>query len=143
MVARFDNRPRTVWPRSLGSSLRRCAMFKPQLQALLILAMADRGDADAMPAMLEASKSGPSAVRIAAIKVLQSIGDASCVPVLLSIAAENDKDVAQAAKETLKMLPGKGVDADLVARLDNAKGADRLALIELIGMRRIDAYRHC
>lgn len=112
---------------------------KPQLQALLILAMADRGDADAMPAMLEASKSGPSAVRIAAIKVLKSIGDASCVPMLLSIAAENDKEVAQTAKETLKMLPGKGVDADLVARLDNAKGAGRLALIELIGMRRIDA----
>jgi HEAT repeat protein len=111
----------------------------PDLQALLILAMADRGDAEAMPAMLEAVKSGPPAVRIAAIEVLKSIGDASSVPVLLQIAAEDDADVAAAAIATLTALPGDEVDADLVARLGAAAGAERLALIELVGARRIDA----
>ncbi len=111
----------------------------PDLQALLILAMADRGDAEAMPAMLEAAQEGPAGVRIAAIKVLESLGDASCVPVLLAAAAEGDEEVADAAKATLKALPGESVDTDLVARLADAKAAERLALIELIGSRRIDA----
>ena len=111
----------------------------PDLQALLILAMADRGDAEAMPAMLEAAKSGPAAVRIAAIEVLKSLGDASCVPVLLSVAAEDEEEVAQAAKATLKSLPGEGVDADLVARLANAKAANVWLCSNLVGLRRIDA----
>lgn len=111
----------------------------PDRQALLILAVGDRKDAEARPAMLEAAKGRPAAVRIAAIQCLKTLGDASCVSVLLSVAAENDEKVAQAAMETLKTLPGEGVDADLVARLATAKDAERLALIELVGLRRIDA----
>lgn len=111
----------------------------PELQALLILALADRGDTETMPAMLEAAQVGPATVRIAAIEVLKSLGDASCVPVLLSIAAEDDDRVALAAKATLSVLPGDGVNADLVKRLTSAKGTQRLALIELVGRRRIDA----
>ncbi len=111
----------------------------PELKALLILALADRGDAEAMPAMLEAAQGGPAAVRIAAIEVLKGLGDASCVPALLEIVAEDDEQVALAAKATLSALPGDGVDADLVERLSSAKGAQRLALIELVGLRRIDA----
>ena len=111
----------------------------PNLQALLILALADRGDAETMPAMLEAAQDGPTVVRMAAIEVLKSLGDASCVPVLLSIAAEDDDQVAAAAKATLGVLPGDGVNPDLVKRLTSAEGAQRLALIELVGRRRIDA----
>ncbi len=111
----------------------------PDLQALLILALADRGDTETMPAMLKAAQDGPAAVRIAAIEVLRSLGDASCVPLLLSIAAEDDDQVAAAAKATLGVLPGDAVNADLVRRLTDAKGARRLALIELVGRRRIDA----
>ena len=119
--------------------VRALADVAPDLQALLILALADRGDAEAMPAMLEAAQGGPATVRIAAIEVLKSLGDASCVPVLLSIAAEDDDRVALAAKATLSVLPGDGVNADLVERLTSAKGTQRLALIELVGRRRIDA----
>ncbi len=108
-------------------------------QALLILAMADRGDADAMPAMLETAQNGPVTMRVAALEVLKSLGDASCVPVLLSVATDTNKQVAEAALVALKALPGKEVDADLVARLNSAEDAERLALIELVGLRRIDA----
>ena len=76
---------------------------------------------------------------MAALEVLQSLGDASCVPVLLSIAGEDDERVTQAAMATLEALPGDSVDGDLVARIAAAKGAERLALLKLVGRRRIDA----
>ncbi|NOZ40543.1 MAG: HEAT repeat domain-containing protein [Planctomycetes bacterium] len=108
-------------------------------QTLLILAMADRGDAETVPAMLEVATRGPVALRIAALEVLKDLGNASCVTALLSVATEKDKHLAKAAVAALKAIPDEGVDADLVARLADAKNAERLALLELIGLRRIDA----
>jgi HEAT repeat protein len=115
------------------------AEVAPDLQPLLILALADRGDAEVMPAMLEAAQRGPTAVRIAAIEVLKRVGDASCVPLLLGLVADDDEDVAAAAKSTLAALPSDGVNPALVERLTSAQGAQRLALIELVGLRRMDA----
>ena len=108
-------------------------------QALLIVALADRGDVAAVPAMLKSAKSGPTEVRIAALDALKSLGDVSSVPVLLRVAAEDHAETSLAAKETLKALTDETVDADLVARLAHTQGAERLALLELVGMRRIDA----
>lgn len=111
----------------------------PERQALLTLALADRGDTAALPVVLQAANSGPKPVRIAAIDVLKRLGDASCLPTLLEIAMAADEDVAQAAKVALEGLPGEGVNADLAARLPQAEGKMRLLLIELVGLRRIEA----
>jgi len=111
----------------------------PDRQALLILALADRGDTAALPAMLQAAQSGPSQVRIAAIGMLKRLGDASCVPILLEIAVAAEEDVAQAAVAALEELPGEGVNADLAARLGKAEGKLRQLLIQLVGLRRIEA----
>jgi HEAT repeat protein len=111
----------------------------PDRQVLLILALADRGDATTSPAVLEAAKSGPNNVRIAAIRLLQRQGDASCVPVLLEAALNTDVELAQTAATALAGMPGKEVDADLVARLPKAAGENRTILIEAIGQRRIEA----
>jgi HEAT repeat protein len=89
--------------------------------------------------MLQAAKSGADRVRIAAIGVLSRLGDASSVPTLLEIATEENPEVAQAAKAALESLPGDEVDADLAARLQQATGDQRTVLIELVGLRRIDA----
>jgi HEAT repeat protein len=111
----------------------------PDRQVLLILALADRGDATTSPAVLEAAKSGPNNVRIAAIRVLQRQGDASCVPLLLEAALNTDVELAQTAATALAGMPAKEVDADLVARLPKAAGENRTILIEAIGQRRIEA----
>jgi len=111
----------------------------PERQALLILALADRGDREALPAVLAAAQKGPTQVRVAAIGVLEGLGDASCLPVLLPLAGDSEAAVAAAVLETLGALPGTDVDEKLVGRLATAKGAQRLAIIELIGRRRIDA----
>ncbi len=111
----------------------------PPQQARLILALADRGDAEALPTMLEAAQSGSSQVRIAAINVIKQMGDTSCVSVLLDAATEDDLDVAQAAVTALESLAAADVDADLAARLEQADGTQRQVLIELVGRRRIAA----
>ena len=108
-------------------------------QPLLFLALADRGDPKAMPAILAAAKSGPKALRLVALAALERIGDASCVPVILDAALDADPDLAKAAKAALANLPGRDVDADLSSRLAQAQGKTRQVLIELAGSRRIAA----
>ncbi len=98
----------TAWPSWAG----RRRIGRP----CLILALADRGDTEALPAMLQAAQSGPNQVRIAAIGMLKRLGNASCVPTLLEIAVAADEQVAQAAVAALEELPGEGVNADLAAR---------------------------
>jgi len=109
----------------------------PERQPLVFLALVDRGDPKAMPAILAAAKSGPKALRITAMGALEHIGDASCIPVLLEAAVGDDAEVATAGKVALARLAGKDVDADLAARLDKAQGKARQVLIELAGARRI------
>jgi len=111
----------------------------PERRALLILALADRGDTAALPSVVEAAASGPVESRIAAIRVLKRLGTAACVPVLLEAAQETDADLAQAALDALADLPGKDVDADLASRLSKAEGRVRRILIQLAGLRNVEA----
>ncbi|MCX5654768.1 MAG: HEAT repeat domain-containing protein [Planctomycetota bacterium] len=108
-------------------------------QALMLIALADRGDAKALPAVLKVAKTGATHVRMAAMAAIDRFGNASCVPALLEVAIESDADLAQRAKGTLARLAGQDVDADLVARLPQAAGKTRQAVIEVAGQRRIMA----
>ncbi len=111
----------------------------PERQALLLQALADRGDKSSLPAVLEAARSGPEAVRVAAIDVVPALGDAACIPALLDLAAAAEPAVAQAAGRALQTLPGEAIDAELTGRLAQAQGSARRALIEAVGQRRIEA----
>jgi HEAT repeat protein len=111
----------------------------PDRQALLMLALADRGDSAALPAVLRAAKRGPDGVRIVAIGVLKRLGNASYVPVLLEAALDGRGELSQTAMAVLEELPGKAVDADLAARLLKAEGKSRGVLIQIAGRRRIAA----
>ncbi len=112
--------------------------LSPDRQPLVLLAIADRSDVAVLPAVLEAAKSGPKALRITALGLLIRLGNVSCVSLLLEAATADDPEVAQAAKETLSRLSGKDVDADLLHRLPPATGKTRQALIELVGQRQIE-----
>lgn len=107
----------------------------PDRQALLILALADRGDAAALPTVLQAAKSGSDEVRIVAMRVLKRLGDASYVPVLLDAAMGANAELSQTALGVLAELPGKDVDSDLAARLAKSEGKARQVLIDLAGRR--------
>jgi len=113
--------------------------LSPQRRALLILALADRGDKAILPTVLESTTGGPSKVRVAALGVLHRLGDVSCVPTLLKVATDADANVAQAAVDTLAVLSDDKVSGDLSARLAEAKGPTRKVLITVVGRRRIEA----
>jgi HEAT repeat protein len=108
-------------------------------QGLLILALADRGDTAVLGAVLQAAKSGPHQARLAAVRVLQRLGNASCLPVLLNAAMETNNELSQTALAVLAEMPGKDVDDDLAARLAKAEGKARQVLIQLAGRRSIAA----
>jgi HEAT repeat protein len=57
----------------------------------------------------------------------------------LDIAASAEPAVVKAAKKALQTLPGETIDAELAGRLAQAQGSARLALIETVGERRIEA----
>ena len=115
------------------------AHTSPECVALIVYALAGRDEAELPPAVLKAASVGDTQVRLAAIDVVGQLGDASCVPALLEIAADSNAQLSQAAKLALANLPGEQVDADLANRLPAANGKSKAVLIELIGVRRIDA----
>jgi HEAT repeat protein len=109
----------------------------PQRQALLVLALADRGDKAALPAVLQVAKAGEEGARSAALRALKQLGDAACVPVLLEVALDANEEVAQMALAVLVDMPGAEIDKDLAGRLLQAEGKSRQILIDLAGRRPI------
>ncbi|MEE8450306.1 MAG: HEAT repeat domain-containing protein [Thermoguttaceae bacterium] len=106
-------------------------------QAQIISVLGDRGDAAALPVVLEAAKSGSEDVRLSAIRVLAKLGDASVVPVLLEAALHGEGEAAAAAREGLADLSVEGLDTALVAALAENTGSSLLAVVELVGRRGI------
>ncbi|MGD8500095.1 MAG: HEAT repeat domain-containing protein [Phycisphaerales bacterium] len=111
--------------------------LSPDRRPLLLLALADRSDSAVLPTVHKAAQSSQKDLRITAINILIRLGDVSCVPVLLEAATEDDAELEQAAMETLVRLPGKDIDADLLARLQQARGRQQQVLVELAGQRQI------
>ncbi|HIE95699.1 MAG TPA: PBS lyase [Fuerstia sp.] len=110
----------------------------PARAALIVQAMADRPDTVVLAAVVKAAGQGPTQVRISAIDALQRVGDDSCLSALLKIAVSDDADLATAAQQTLAVLPGQRVDAEIGVLLPTATGDTYKLLLQLVGQRRID-----
>ena len=115
------------------------ARLAPERAALLIQAMADRSDTVELPALLNAAATGPKEVRMAAIAAVGRVGDTTCVPALLEMGLESDNELAELARTALAELPDDQVDKNILGRLSNAEGKSRVLLLELVGLRRIEA----
>jgi len=113
----------------------------PQLPSdnriLAIQTLGKRADKASLPALFEASKAGPQAVRVAAIRAMPEVGDVSAVPVLTGLMADADRQVAQAAQECLAALPGKEADQAVMTMFNGSEANKRLAALELMGRRRM------
>ena len=105
-------------------------------QPMLLLALADRNDRAAMPAILDAARTGSPRLRLTAVGVIEKSGDRSTVPVLLETAAAGDAQLEPAAVAALVRLPGEDVDRDLLARLPQSAGKQREILIRVTAQRR-------
>jgi HEAT repeat protein len=106
-------------------------------QILLIQALGIRGDAAALPAIVEAAKSGQTDVRVQAIKVLPQFKDASVAEMLFGMAMGADAAIADAAKTALAGLPGKPVDDLLTARFQAGDVPARRLAMDLLAQRRV------
>ncbi len=111
----------------------------PQRAALVLTAIADRGDKSVLPAVLNAAKQGEKQVRVAALVVVGRLGDATSLAPLLEMAADQDAELSDSAKAAIAALTDKKVDAEITDRLANAQGKPLAVLIELVGQRRVAA----
>jgi len=106
-------------------------------QVQLISALADRGDALALPAVIEAGKSQDESVRIASLKAIGQLGSASMVAVLSDRAATSKGAEQKAARESLYRLRSAEVDAAILQSLPSAKAEVKAELVTAIGERNI------
>jgi HEAT repeat protein len=111
----------------------------PERQAMLLALIGDRGDVVARAAVLKAAESPRPQVRLAAIRALSTLGDASTMNVLLDAACHEDSELAVAALDSLAALPDPNVDVAVASRIDTAEGASRRVLVEVAGNRQIVA----
>ncbi len=109
----------------------------PAAQVQLLSALADRGDALALPAVVEAVKSADESVRVAALKAVGQLGAAANVPLLAERAGTTRGTEQKAARESLYRLRGAEVDAAILEALPSALPNVKVELIGAIGERNI------
>ncbi len=128
-----------ITPESAAAKL---AERSPDRQIMLAEALGQRRNPAGLPVLLAVAQPGgkkgnDTAVRVAAIRALPEIGDASAAAGLADLAVDANREVAQAAQEGLAALPGPAVDTVVLAMLDSSDTDRRLAAIEVIGRRRM------
>lgn len=114
-------------------------VVSPERAVAIIQAMADRPQTVVLPAILAAVQNGNAQVQASAIDALRRVGDESCLEILLTMATSDDPGLQRVAKATLAELPGKGVDAKIVAMLASSSGKEYPVLLDLVAQRRVDA----
>jgi len=111
-----------------------------EVQALLLTALADRGGPAARRVVTEAVSSKTPEARMAALKALARVGDASSVPLLAGAAAEGKTDEErEAALVSLRAVQGAGVDGAIIAEMQQADPPLRTELIGILHGRGTEA----
>lgn len=115
--------------------------FATEKQVLLLQVLADRGDKAALAVVLEAAKSGPSAVRVAAIKALPRVDDggAALATALLALATGPAGPEAEAALASLGQITSSETNAKVLAAMAAANPAMKAKLIGVLGFRRAES----
>ena len=121
--------------RSFGMEL---PNLEPHVQALLIEALAGRGDRESRSAIAGRVADENPTVRLAAINALGRIGGAPAVPALMSaFARATTADETAAAQSALVRLPrDSAVDQAILAQMESAPAQVKPALIVALGQRR-------
>ena len=106
-------------------------------QAELVRALAERGDAAALPALAALlEKSQDPAVRTAVVTGLGALGGGAEVTALLKSLAAGDPE-RSAARRALLTIRGDDAVAKIVATAKAGTPAERTAMIEVLGERRV------
>ena len=111
--------------------------LSPSTQVILISALESRNDKAATAAITEVIKSsGSEEVRVAAIRAIATLGDASSVKLLAVLCVDNSA-VGKEAGNSLRRLKGDGVSDAMVETIASRGKSDvRVALIDVVVARR-------
>jgi len=121
------------------SLVRELPGLRPLGQVQLLSALAKRGDAEALPAVVKQATSSSAEVRIAALEAMGVLGNETIVSFLAQAAASNTGEEQQAARESLYRLRGNKVDQTIIDNLNRAEAKVKVELIRSIGERSIKA----
>lgn len=105
-------------------------------QALLIAALADRGDDAALDAVTKSISNGDAAISLAAVSALGRLGNASSVAQLAELAGKAEGEMQSAARRSLADLRGPDIDNAIVGTIEKAEPAVRRELLRALGDRR-------
>lgn len=105
-------------------------------QVLLIEALANCNADEVRPEILKATSLPTTAARMAALKALGTVGDATCVETLCDIAAAGkSSEEQQSAVTTLEILPGEGVNDAITSGVETVPADAQPALIGTLVLR--------
>jgi HEAT repeat protein len=112
-----------------------------QVQLLSVLAErgGDLASSGLLPAVISYTKAEEPSVRIAALRALGQLGDASSVTLLAEAAAKSKGQEQKAARESLYRLRGDEVNKTILANTLSASGDVKIELIRSISERNITA----
>ncbi len=106
------------------------------LQVLVVQALADRSDAAGLALVRRAAASPGASVRVAALRALGRMGDASCAGLLIEgLAAGRSPEEVEAAAGSLRRVRGPEADAALAAALPASPAAVRVRLMDVLAQR--------
>jgi len=107
----------------------------PPTQALLLEDLSTRGDPAALPAVMTAAQSTDEIVKLAAVKAMGTLGDASTLETLVGLAA-GAGPLAEEARRSLDRLPGADVGAAMIAMAEKGDAKARVQVLRSLGARR-------
>lgn len=108
----------------------------PERQIELLGALADRGDAGAVPAITAVATESPDGdARAASIAALGRLGGAAEVPILLQSLAAT-KPVMSAARRALIEIRGDDAEGRIIAAAKPGSGSPRSTIIDVLAARR-------
>ena len=130
--------PDVIAPQAIAPVCALLPRLPEESQVALLAALASYPADRVLPTVLEAARGGTTAVRLAALKALETTGDASVVPALLETAAKARGPEQAAARTALGMLKGRAVDDALLAQFARKPAEDvELELLTAVAERRI------
>jgi len=109
--------------------------LSPEAQAGLLVALGQRGDDAARPAVLEMLQSPREPVRVAALRALGLLGKATDVPLLVELLTTTAGPEKATALASLAQLNGATINAAVVAELKRAKPKTRVELFRVLANR--------
>jgi len=107
----------------------------PDGQAGLLEALGDRGDATALPAVLDMLKSPEETVRAAALGAVGALGSAANVPLLAQKAAEGSGLEKGSARKSLLRLRGDDVNPAILSEMAKSEPGVRAGLLGVLAAR--------